>query len=95
MPVPSRQLKELIEGTVGHHASRRWPALEEVTISWPGGFGYLTGHTGGDGEPAEQIRLCRIEYLGDDHDWAFAVYQASTEKLRRPGPAQRTAHRAP
>jgi hypothetical protein len=79
MPVPSRRLKELIEGTVDHHAARRWPALEEVTISWRGGFGYLTGHTGGEGEPQEQIRLCRIEYLGNDHDWAFAIYQASTE----------------
>jgi len=29
MPVPSRRLKDLIEGTVDHHASQRWPALEE------------------------------------------------------------------
>ena len=27
----------------------------------------------------ESIRLCRIQYLGDADDWAFALYQASTE----------------
>ena len=26
----------------------------------------------------EEIRLCRIEYLGDD-DWAFALYDPATE----------------
>ena len=44
MPVPSRRLKDLIEGTVDHHASQRWPALEEVTITWRGSYGYLTGY---------------------------------------------------
>src|ERR1022692_1739159 len=61
MPVPSRRLKELIEGTVDHYASQRWPALEEVTVSWRGSYGYLTG------------------YLGDPDDWAFAIWQASTD----------------
>jgi hypothetical protein len=61
MPVPSRRLKELIEGTVDHHASQRWPALEEVTISWRGSYGYLTG------------------YLSEDDEWAFAIWQASTD----------------
>ena len=27
----------------------------------------------------ESIPLCRIQYLGDADDWAFALYQASTE----------------
>jgi hypothetical protein len=35
----------------------------------------MTGHLPGD----EQIRLCRIQYLGDPDEWAFAIYQASTE----------------
>lgn len=39
MPVPPRRLKDLIEGTVDHHASQRWPALEEVTITWRGAYG--------------------------------------------------------
>jgi hypothetical protein len=77
MPVPTRRLKELIEGTVDHHASQRWPALEEVTISWRGSYGYLTGYLSEDDD--DTIKLCRIQYLGDDSDWAFAIWQASTD----------------
>ncbi len=29
-----------------HHASRRWPGPEEVTITWRGSCGYLTGDLG-------------------------------------------------
>ena len=76
MPVPSRRLKELIEGTVDHHASQRWPALEEVTISWRGSYGYLTGYLSDDDDT---IKLCRIQYLGDDTEWAFAIWQASSD----------------
>jgi hypothetical protein len=39
-PVPSRRLKDVIEGTVDHHASQRWPAPEEVTIRWRGSYGW-------------------------------------------------------
>jgi hypothetical protein len=77
MPVPPRRLKELIEGTVDHHASQRWPALEEVTISWRGSYGYLTGYLSEDDN--DTIKLCRIQYLGDDSEWAFAIWQASTD----------------
>ena len=42
MPVPSKRLKDLIEGTVDHHASLTCPDLQEVTIRWRGSFGYLT-----------------------------------------------------
>ena len=77
MPVPSRRLKDLIEGTVDHHASQRWPALEEVTINWRGSYGYLTGYLSEDDD--DQIKLCRIGYLGDDDNWTFAIYQASSE----------------
>ncbi len=76
MPVPSKRLKDLVEGTVDHHASRRWPALEEVTVTWRGSYGYLTGYLSKD--DSDQIRLCRIGYLGDPDDWAFAIYQASS-----------------
>ena len=58
--MPSRRLKELIEGTVDHHASQRWPALEEVTISWRGSYGYLTGYLSEDND--DTIKLCRIQY---------------------------------
>ena len=77
MPVPSRRLKELIEGTVDHHASQRWPALEEVTISWRGSYGYLTGYLSENDD--DTIKLCRIQYLGDGTDWAFAIWQASSD----------------
>ena len=77
MPVPPKRLKELIEGTVDHHASVRWPALEEVTINWRGSYGYLTGYHSDDDD--DQIKLCRIQYLGDDNEWAFAIRRASTD----------------
>ena len=76
MPVPPRRLKELIEGTVDHHASQRWPALEEVAITWRGSYGYLTGYLSDDDD--DTIKLCRVQYLGDDDEWAFAIWQAST-----------------
>jgi hypothetical protein len=77
MPVPSRRLKDLIEGTVDHHASQRWPALEEVTITWRGSYGYLTGYLSDNDD--DTIKLCRIQYLGDPDDWAFAIWQASSD----------------
>jgi hypothetical protein len=30
--VPSKRLKDLIEGTAGHRASGHWPALDEAAI---------------------------------------------------------------
>ena len=77
MPVPTRRLKDLIEGTVDHHASQRWPALEEVTIRWRGSYGYLTGYLSENDH--DTIELCRIQYLGDPDEWAFAIWQGSTD----------------
>ena len=93
MPVPSRRLKELIEGTVDHHASQRWPALEEVTISWRGSYGYLTGYLSEDDD--DTIKLCRIQYLGDDTEWAFAIWQASTDSYAAPSSSTATAPGTP
>jgi hypothetical protein len=74
MPVPPRRLKDLSEGTVDHHASLTCPDLQEVTIRWHGSYGYLIAWADdGEGDD-EQIPLCRIEYLGDDEDWGFAIY---------------------
>jgi len=64
-----------------HRASRTHPALEEITIRWRGGFGYLSAWAGegdDDEDEDEEIRLCRIEYLGGDA-WAFARYDLATE----------------
>ena len=75
MPVPSARLKTYIEGHLDFHASQRWPQLEEVTISWRGGYGYVSAYLTED----EAIPVCRLRYLGSDTDWGFALYQASSE----------------
>jgi hypothetical protein len=79
MPVPSKRLKDLIEGTVDHHASLTCPDLQEVTIRWRGSFGYLTAWAGEGDDNDEQIPLCRIQYLGNDDHWGFAIYDPATE----------------
>ena len=78
MPVPSRRLKDLTAGALDHHASRRWPALAEVTVGWRGSYGYLTGYLS-ETDDEDQIKLGRIQYLGHPHDWAFAIWRASTD----------------
>lgn len=89
MPVPPKRLKDLIEGTVDHHASQACPGLQEVTIRWHGSFGYLIAWAGEGDDNDEQIPLCRIEYLGDDEDWGFAIFDpaagAYTPALLRTG----------
>ena len=81
MPAPPKRLKDLIEGTVDHHASLTYPDLQEITIRWRGSLGYLIAWAGdGDGDDGdEQIPLCRIEYLGDGQDRGFARYDPDTE----------------
>src|SRR5216683_1365736 len=80
MPVPPKRLKDLIEGTVDHHASQTYPDLQEVTIRWRGSFGYLIAWAGQGDDDDEQIPLCRIECTGDDEDWGFALYDPATGK---------------
>jgi hypothetical protein len=75
MPVPSARLKILTEGRLDFHASQRWPQLEEVTISWRGGYGYVSAYLTDD----EAIPVCRLHYLGSDTEWGFAIYRASSE----------------
>jgi hypothetical protein len=78
MPVPPKRLKELVEGTVDHHASTTHPGLQEITIRWRGAYGYLDAWAGEGDENDEKIPLCRIEYLGGD-TWAFAIYDPASE----------------
>ena len=80
MPVPSKRLRELVEGAVDHHASltHPHPGLQEITIRWRGSFGYMDAWAGKGDDDDERIPLCRIEYLGDD-DWGFAIYHPATE----------------
>ncbi|MEO8556970.1 MAG: hypothetical protein ABI474_09895 [Actinomycetota bacterium] len=75
MPVPSARLKELVVGRLDHYASRRWPQLEEVTIRWHGGYGYVNAFLADD----EELKLCRLHFYGSEADWDFALYQASSE----------------
>jgi hypothetical protein len=81
MPVPPKRLKELVEGTVDHHASltHPHPELQEITIRWRGSFGYMDAWAGQGDDSDEKIPLGRIEYLGDD-DWAFAIWDPATEE---------------
>jgi hypothetical protein len=79
MPVPSRRLKDLTGGTVDHHASITHPDLQEITIRWRGSFGCMDAWAGEGDDSDERIPLCRIEYLGDDRDWGFALYDPTTE----------------
>ena len=89
MPVPSRRLKDLIEGTVDHHASQRWPALEEVTISWRGSYGYLTGYLSDNDDDTDQALPHpvprRLRRLG------LRDLAGQQRQLRRRRPAQRAA----
>ena len=75
MPVPGKKLKDRVADALDGHAYTRWPQLEEITTTWRGSYGYLTAWL----TATESIPLCRIHYLGDPDDWAFALYQASTE----------------
>ena len=95
MPAPPQLLKDLIEGTVDHHASLSHPDLQEVTIRWRGSFGYLIAWAGEGDDNDEQLPLCRIEYLGDEQDWGFALYDPATATYALALLKHRRAHRAP
>jgi hypothetical protein len=64
---------------VDHHASLTHPDLQEITIRWRGSFGCITAWAGDGDDDDEQIPLCRIEYPGDDEDWAFAIDDPATQ----------------
>lgn len=52
--------------------------MAEVDTRWRGSFGYLTAIVEEEGEDV-RIPLCRIEYLGDDKAWGFAMYLSATD----------------
>jgi hypothetical protein len=55
VPVPSKRVKDDLAADLDHHASIAWPGLEEVTVRWRGGFGYVTAYISED----EGVPLCR------------------------------------
>ena len=81
MPVPPARLKTYLEGHLDFHASQRWPQLEEVTISWRGGYGYVSAYLADDDEP---LPLCRLRYLGSDTDWGFALSTPAAKPTTTP-----------
>ena len=83
MPVPSRRLKDDVEADLDHHAETAWPQLGGIDVHWRGRYGYVTGYLDTDDEHEEQpIPLCRLGYLGDAHDWAFAIYDPATDSYQ-------------
>ncbi|WP_131746650.1 hypothetical protein [Frankia sp. Cppng1_Ct_nod] len=79
MPVAPKRLKDLVEGTVDHHPSITHPALQKITIRWRGSYGHLDAWAGQGDDNDERIPLCRLEYLGDKDNWAFAIYDPAGE----------------
>ena len=57
MPVPSKRVKGITEGTVDHHASLTHPDLQEITIRWRGSFGYVDAWAGEGDDSDERIPL--------------------------------------
>ena len=75
VPVPGKRVKDGLAADLDHHASIVWPGLEEVTVRWRGGFGYVTAYISED----EGVSVCRLEYLGFDDIWGFALYDPATD----------------
>jgi hypothetical protein len=75
VPVPGERVKDDLAADLDHHASIVWPGLEEVTVRWRGSCGYVTAYIGED----EGVPICRLEYLGLDDTWAFALYDPATD----------------
>jgi hypothetical protein len=73
--VPSKRVKDDLAADLDHHASLVWPGLEEVTVRWRGGYGYVTAYISED----EGVPICRLEYLGLDDTWQFALYDPATD----------------
>jgi hypothetical protein len=75
VPIPSKRVKDDLAADLDHHASLAWPGLEEITVRWRGGYGYVTAYISED----EGVPICRLEYLGLDDTWAFALYDPATD----------------
>jgi len=79
--IPSSSSHALIGGLVGAGVTKAalasivWPGLEEVTIRWRGSYGYVTAWTSED----DGVPVCRLEYLGVDDVWGFALYDPATD----------------
>lgn len=54
------------------HAREHWPRIEKVVTRYRAGFVCLDAILDG-----EQIKLCRLRYVGYANQWGLAIYRAS------------------
>jgi len=69
------------------HASKRRPKLEEITIAWRGGYGYVTGHLPGE----EQLPLCRAALSRPGHRLGLRALPGQQPSLRRRSATRRSS----
>ena len=60
-------------------ARERWPQLTNVSVTYRGQFAYVEGTDDHD----EQLRLCRLRYVGYASQWGFAIYRASHDDYQQ------------
>lgn len=65
--------KRSLPQRLNQRARERWPDLAAVNVRYRAGFAYVDGVLA-DGE---QLRLCRLRYVGSATMWGFAIYRAS------------------
>src|SRR5438128_1125261 len=92
MPVFSSTLISTVPGGGFRYRRHTTPALTQkagssAQLSQPrtlcgrtlASASYLTAWADDGDDNDEQIPLCRIEYLGNDEDWGFAIYDPAAE----------------
>lgn len=68
----------IVDGDIAEHLDAdesRWRGVDDIVVSWRGGHGYLTAVF----DNGDRIRLARIDDIGDDGVWEFALYEPATE----------------
>ena len=94
MPVPSKRLKELTEGTVDHHASLTHPDLQEITVRWRGSFGYMDAWAG-KGTTATSGSRSAASSTSATRPLGIRDLRPRHRDLRRRHPGNRAPHRPP
>jgi len=60
-------------------AKERWPQIQTISTSYRGSFAYVEAVL----DDSEQLRLCRLHYVGYASQWGFAIYRASHDDYQR------------
>ena len=74
MPAIPDSTKNSVTSRLATRARERWPHIEQVSVRFKGGFGYIDAVVDG-----EVWKLCRLKYAGYANMWGFAIYRASHE----------------